>query len=194
MSRSRRYASPTRQAQIQMTRDRILAALTDLLVSDRALPNQRDIARRAPVNPITVQRHYPTRQVMLRALWRKLTPVPPRTPLTRSDIIAWIADSFDLFEAFPSLTRAQVVDPDSDVRGLDRDHQIWRDFVVASAPNLPGSAQTSGAALLALWRSPWAWLSLEGDGGLSRQQAVEAAAWAAQTLAANMETLAVPEA
>src|SRR5262245_21681160 len=74
LSRKNGYRSNLRQAQAELTRDRIQSAAADLLEEAGGADEitYKAVAKRAGVTEMTVYRHFPTRGELLQGLWRHL--------------------------------------------------------------------------------------------------------------------------
>ena len=93
MSDVRTYNSRLRQEQAEATRERILAAMADLLQTEGRveLVTNRAVAAAAGVTEVTVYRHFPSRDVLLRGLWEWLNRrngVTVGMPESAEDIVA----------------------------------------------------------------------------------------------------------
>ena len=69
MKAVRTYNSQLRQSQAEATRERILAAMAELYERDGEAATVRAVAERAGVREITVYRHFPNRDELMKGLW-----------------------------------------------------------------------------------------------------------------------------
>lgn len=105
----RKYHSPLRQDQAELTRRRIVEAiieqLSDASLSDLSVPR---VAERAGVSEATVYRNFPDRESLLQAVarhWEESYEVPA-APKTPEEVALHAERNFAVFERYAALTRA----------------------------------------------------------------------------------------
>jgi len=194
MSTVRAYNSSLRRDQVEATKARILSAMAALMdESGGQEPTNRAVAERAQVTEVTVYRHFPSREVLLRALWSHLNReagVDAGLPESAAQLRAKIAPLFASFDASPAqivarLTTAQGRAARASLDGERRD--AFLAVVAEAAPNLPADQRPKAAAALQLLYSGYAWLSLREQWDLTGRDAVDAVAWATDALLADLE-------
>lgn len=190
MSDVRTYNSRLRQEQAGATRERILAAMADLLLTKGRIEQvtNRAVAAAAGVTEVTVYRHFPSRDVLLRGLWEWLNRrngVTVGMPESADDIIAKLPALYATFDAAPahivaSLTSQQGREMRESLNEPRR--AAFLSAVVEAAPDLPAGEQEKAAAMLQLIYSAYGWVSLREQWGVTGERAADAATWAVQTL------------
>ncbi|MCX7587660.1 TetR/AcrR family transcriptional regulator [Phenylobacterium sp. 58.2.17] len=190
MSDVRTYNSRLRQEQAGATRERILAAMADLLLTEGRIEQvtNRAVAAAAGVTEVTVYRHFPSRDVLLRGLWEWLNRrngVTVGMPESADDIIAKLPALYATFDAAPahivaSLTSQQGREMRESLNEPRR--AAFLSAVVEAAPDLPAGEQEKAAAMLQLIYSAYGWVSLREQWGVTGERAADAATWAVQTL------------
>src|SRR5438552_4259319 len=90
----RTYDSPLREEQAAATRERILAALAELVVAENpaALLSMQDVARRARVSVRTIYRHFATKEELYSALFVWATNIQAGAMPTQSGHVRSIDD------------------------------------------------------------------------------------------------------
>lgn len=194
MTEARTYNSQLRQSQAEATREKILDAMASIYEEEGRIEaaTARAVAARAGVREITVYRHFPNREILLQALWTWLNRkhgVTVGIPETADEIVSKMGPLFQTFEAAPAHVLAAIRTPE----GLKIRESLNADrsaaFIKALngiAPDLDATEQAKAAAVLQLLYSAYAWVSMREQWGLSGDTAAEAAAWAAETLLADL--------
>jgi AcrR family transcriptional regulator len=183
---SRRYHSPLREQQAELTRERILAAV-DGVMTEEGLDkfSVAAVARRAEIQERTIYRHFPTREELLIAFWnwksKQIGAVePPRTP---DEVVAALPDTFAALDRAEGLARALVLSPQGrEVRLLNNKPRVAgiEQAVEQAAAGLDARTKRQAVAVLRLIDSMDAWLNLKEFAGLNGREAGQAAAWLAE--------------
>jgi AcrR family transcriptional regulator len=187
-----RYRSALRQAQAEMTRQRIQRAAASLLENDGDAEGitYKRVAALAEVTEMTVYRHFPTREDLLRGLWEHLN--------AQMDDRIGLPDSLErlqgqhrvLFEGFDRIP-AQILASLTTAQGREMRAAInpqrqaaFLAIARAAAPRADAAAQRRMAGLIQLLHSAYAWLSLREQWDMDGGEAAEATRWAIDTLVA----------
>lgn len=194
MNTVRSYNSSLRRDQVEATKARILSAMAALMdESGGQEPTNRAVAERAQVTEVTVYRHFPSREVLLRALWSHLNReagVDAGLPETVAELRAKIAPLFASFDASPAQIVARLTTAQGRAARASLDDERRAAFlavVAQAARDLPAGERPKAAAALQLLYSGYAWLSLREQWELTGQDAVDAVAWATDALLADLE-------
>ncbi len=194
MSTTRSYNSRLRQEQTEATRERILAAMAELMGADGradAVTN-RAVAAQAGVTEVTIYRHFPSRELLLSELWAWLNQrngVTVGMPEGAQDLAAKIPALYRSFDAAPAHIVATITtQPGRAMReSMNETRQAaFRSAVEEAAPDLPPAERDKAAAVLQLLYSAYGWISLREQWGITGEPASDAAAWAAETLLADL--------
>lgn len=195
MSSARSYNSALRRDQAEATRERILAAMAALVeAGDGSPPTNRAVAERAQVTEVTVYRHFPSRELLLKGLWEHLNRkdgVRVGMPESPTDLLAKFKPLLASFDASPARIVARVTTAQGRAARASLDPERREAFlgvVALAAPALPESEQAKAAAVLQLLYSAYGWLSLREQWDLSGQPAAEALGWAADVLLADLKS------
>jgi AcrR family transcriptional regulator len=191
---ARSYNSRLRQEQAEATRERIVAAMADILAEDGRIEaaTNRAVAARAGVTEITVYRHFPNREALLRGLWEHLNRRNGATigmPQSEAEIVGKVGALFATFDAAPahilaSLTTEHGREMRSSLDELRR--TAFLDALEDAAKALAPEDRAKAAGVIQLLYSAYAWLSLREQWGLVGQDAADAAGWAIETLIADL--------
>lgn len=195
MSSVRSYNSALRRDQAEATRERILAAMAALMEEGEGqAPTNRAVAERAQVTEVTVYRHFPSRELLLKGLWEHLNRkdgVRVGMPESPADLQVKIAPLIASFDANPAQILARVTTPQGRAARASLDperREAFLDVVAQSAPELPEGERAKAAAVLQLLYSAYAWLSLREQWSLSGGPAAEALGWAVEALLADLRS------
>jgi len=195
MSSVRSYNSALRRDQAEATRERILAAMAALMEEGGGQePTNRAVAERAQVTEVTVYRHFPSRELLLKGLWEHLNRqdgVRVGMPENAADLMAKIAPLLASFDASPARIVARVTTAQGRAARSSLDPERREAFlgVVAEvAPSLAEGEQAKAAAVLQLLYSAYGWLSLREQWSLSGQPAADALGWATEVLLADLKS------
>lgn len=156
-------------------------------------PTNRAVAERARVTEVTVYRHFPSRELLLKGLWAYLNRrdgVRVGMPESPTDLLAKFKPLLASFDANP----AQIVARLTSVQGraarasLDAERrEAFLDLTAQAAPSLSEGERAKAAAILQLLYSAYSWLSLREQWNLSGQPAADALGWAAEVLLADLK-------
>ncbi len=190
-----RYRSALRQEQAAGTRQRIERAAVALLddAHDPHAITFKAVAARAGVTEMTVYRHFPTRDDLLRGLWRQLNASMDEgidLPDSAAQLLAQHAALFTGFDKIAPQIVASITTPQGrEMRASlnDRRRRAFRAIVDEVSPGLDGAARTRAAAVLQLLHSAHAWLSLREQWGMDGKQAGAATRWAIDILLRHLK-------
>lgn len=176
----RTYRSALRERQQDETRELILRALGEQILSSRpgefSLP---EVAERAGVSVRTVYRHFGSREQLIEALQeyvvRRATPQPP---MTIEELLAFPPTLFAVFDAHAQWVEAMVrAGPGSAVRAAGRPGRIalFRALTAPVVATLPPEDALAVQALVKHLVSAETWLAMRealGADGASAGRAV----------------------
>lgn len=194
MSETRTYNSRLRQEQAEATRERIVAAMADILAEDGRIEGatNRAVAQRAGVTEVTVYRHFPSRELLLRGLWEHLNKrngANVGMPESEAEILEKIGPLYATFDAAPAHALAAVTtEHGREMRGSINQlrQQAFLDALEEATANLSAKDKAKAAGLIQLLYSSYAWLSLREQWNVTGLDAAEAAGWAIETLLADL--------
>jgi AcrR family transcriptional regulator len=194
MSDARTYNSELRQSQAEATREKILDAMAAIYEEEGRIEaaTVRAVAVRAGVREITVYRHFPNRENLIQNLWTWLNRkhgVTVGLPESAGEIVAKMGPLYETFEAAPAHVLAAIRTPEGLKVRESLNTERMASFMTAlreTAPSLDPADQAKAGAVLQLLYSSYAWVSMREQWGLSGHVAAEAAAWAAETLLADL--------
>jgi AcrR family transcriptional regulator len=195
MSEARTYNSQLRQSQAEATREKILAAMAAIYEEDGRVEaaTVRAVAARAGVREITVYRHFPNRDLLLQGLWAWLnrrSGVTVGLPDTGAEIVDKMGPLYASFDAAPAHILAAIrTEEGLKVReSLNAEREAaFMGILDATVPDLPPPERRKAAAVLQLLYSAYGWVSMREQWGLDGEASAQAAAWAAQTLLADLQ-------
>jgi AcrR family transcriptional regulator len=187
MSSVRSYNSALRRDQAEATRERILAALASLVDEGGGNePTNRAVAERAQVTEVTVYRHFPSRDLLLKGLWEHLNRqdgVRVGMPESPDELLAKIAPLLASFDAAPAQIIARVTTAQGRAARASLDlerREAFVGIVAGAAPKL--------AAVLQLLYSAYSWLSLREQWDLKGEPAADAIGWATEVLLNDLKS------
>jgi len=194
MSEARTYNSRLRQEQTEATRERIVAAMADILAEDGRIEaaTNRAVAQRAGVTEVTVYRHFPSRELLLRGLWEHLNKRNGANigmPESEAEILEKVGPLFATFDAAPAhITAAITTEHGREMRGsLDELRRAaFLDALAEATDGLSPGDKAKAAGVIQLLYSAYAWLSLREQWNVRGQDAADAAGWAIETLLADL--------
>lgn len=181
----RSYKSGLRQAQAGLTRERILHAAGEIVAGaggPAALTFKR-VAERAGMTEMTVYRHFPNRDALLRAVWERINAqMGPGIgmPQSAGELRGQHRALFEGFDRVAPTIVASVTTPQGrEMRAsLNTERHAAFDRIVGEvAPALPPSERRRAAALLQLLHSAYAWDSLREQWGMDGAEAGDATLW-----------------
>ena len=184
--------TPTlREKQATATRDHILAAAFDLLVDHPDQPfSHESIAKAAGVGARTVYRYFPAQNDLYEALWvlvRKHSGT--LFPTAEADIVPSIGVLYRAFDQNERLIRAVMESRAGDhvrARGAEEGRASFDRSLQNLTQGLsPSERRQVRAVFNGLHSAPF-WQMLHDRGGLSDQEAISAASWAAEALLATL--------
>lgn len=195
MSSVRSYNSALRRDQAEATRERILVAMAALVEEGGGQePTSRAVAERAQVTEVTVYRHFPSRELLLKGLWEHLNRkdgVRVGMPESPADLLAKIGPLMASFDASP----AQIIGRITTQQGraarssLDPERrEAFQAVVAQAAPGLAEGEQAKAAAVLQLLYSAYGWISLREQWSLTGKPAADALGWAVEVLLADLKS------
>lgn len=198
-STKRQYDNRRRTAQAQQTRDAILQALAEQLVSNNSPDfSVADAAAKAGVTPRTVFRYFPTKSDMLQAVSEWVFGLTGRVALPEQpgDLPQTVVDSYALFERHAELMQALLL---SDLgRGVRSQMTARRrqGLVKALAPALmplKPEWQSALTAVLAHLVTAEAWWQMRSAFDPQRDQLGQAAAWVIDCVLAAVDRGELPD-
>lgn len=189
-TRKARYRSPLREEQAASTRERIEKAAAALLNSahNPEAVTFKAVAARAGVTEMTVYRHFPTREDLLRGLWRQINAQMGAgigMPASIESLFGQHAALFAGFDQVAPQIQASITTPQGrEMRSAlnDRRRRAFRAMVDEIAPDLRPEARTQAASILQLLHSAHAWMSLREQWGMDGREAGAATRWALDIL------------
>jgi AcrR family transcriptional regulator len=148
--RSGGYHSPLRQAQAAATRERILDSVGALIERGEE-PTYSAIAHDADVQERTIFRHFPTKDELYQAFWRRVHEqriVPGVVPTERESLLRFVADVFRGFDQNAELVRAMLHSPHGQSIRFSVNEERRQRFERIAAAELPaaGAAERRRAA------------------------------------------------
>lgn len=188
----RSYDSPLRRAQAAETRERILAALAEVVAEAGEGRGIFDlVAQRAGVERRTVFRHFPTREALLSGLWewtnRRILPQP--LPESADDLTTLPVSAFEGFDRHEGLIRASlhsVTGREMRLAALPVRRAKFRAAIDAAVPDVTPAERRRLEATAHLLYSAAAWETLKDYCDLDGHEAGETVAWAMRTLLAAL--------
>lgn len=188
------YRSPLREQQAAGTRERILAALAELIRRDGYEQiSFKALAREAAVTEITVYRHFHDRTELLRAFWSWMDARVGKRgmPQDEPSLLSDIAPVFAGFDAQEALMRAALLSPEGRAMRMSVQPERRAGFERALADalaGLPKSERLRALAVVQLLYSGYAWLSMKDHWGLDGKESAAASEWAIRVLIRDLRS------
>jgi AcrR family transcriptional regulator len=180
-----------REQHAEMTRERILSAVADLLEDGGSELTMPGVADASGVSLRTLYRYFPTRDALFEAAARWIGDELLRHPYPET--LDEIAELFRVgcrdFDERPQLVRAMALSQlGQDVRAFRRRERVdaIRDALRRETPGLSADEMRRAEAVLAYLHNMLAYTTLREESGLSGDEIGEAAAWAIQTLVGDL--------
>lgn len=180
-----------REAQRELTRNRILDAALDL-ISEEPLDtiSLASVAARAAVTERTLYRYFATRDELVEALWPRINDraAQGRTfPATPDEMIQQPSEIFPGFDREDGLTRFVFTRQGQQLRLSvnDKRQAAFLQAVAAARPDLSESDRRELAAICQLLDSSFAWVSLKDYWGIEGSQSGPLASETIQLLLAQ---------
>jgi AcrR family transcriptional regulator len=177
---TRAYRSPVRQEQMELTRERILAAFVEELAEAGDDFPIRRVAARAGVSVRTVYQHFPNREAQIDAVaaWIDAQAGPDRLPGSAAELPAYARERYDNFFANERILRAQLAaGVASQVRRRRRRKREAAIDASVAATGVPAEVARRAAAMVkALIGAPFA-LQMMDEYGLDREETMRAGEW-----------------
>jgi AcrR family transcriptional regulator len=188
------YHSTLREEQAARTREKIEQAAASLIQSTHnpEAITYKAVAEHAGVTEMTVYRHFPTREDLLRGLWRQLNArmgAGITMPGTIEELLAQHAGLFAGFDKLAPQILASITTPQGrEMRSAlnEKRRRAFRAIVDEAAPDLGPETRTRAAAVLQLLHSAHAWMSLREQWGMDGREAATATRWAIDQLLQNL--------
>jgi AcrR family transcriptional regulator len=187
---TRPYESPTRREHAELTRQRILDALIELMVDERpATISIPAVARRANVSVRTVYHHFATKEALFDALpeaaRQRTGGVDLPEPQSPRELADGMRVAYDYLERNAALFNAvRVSEVDARVRGgIDRRNAARIEQALKPVTDrLDDEAGLRLCAVIGALASNDTYRTLTRRFGLSQDEAAEAVGWAITTL------------
>lgn len=189
----RKYDSPLRRAQTQDTRERLLAAVADILASSRdggfVLD---DVARAAGVERRTMFRHFPSREALFESFWHWINAriAPAVLPRTRQDLTSMPVSAFKGFDAHEGIIRASLHTPSGRqmrLSALDERKRAFAEAVRHALPDASPADLKRTEAIVHVLYSAATWETLRDYCDLDGAEAGETVAWAIERLIGTLQ-------
>jgi AcrR family transcriptional regulator len=190
---SRPYESPTRKAQAEETRRKILLALVDLLVEERpATVSIPQVARRAEVSVRIVYHYFPTKEALFDGLTEAIDSIltlpdgeRPSSPSSPAELVAAMPAIYRFFAANRRLFRALAVsefgERSAPSRAADRSARVDKALAPLRDRLDPDEYQRLRGAIGVFVTSD-GYEALTTVWGLSDEDASDVASWTIRTL------------
>jgi len=198
---TRTYVSPLRDEQARQTQERILDAVTELLVDHRADEiTTRQIADRAGVSAPTVYRHFPDRGALIEAVAARLTEVGrtvghDSAAARREDLPGIYQSMFRAADAYPVEATADALLNADPRRYGTATRQHTDELIAFVAEELPELDEREVAGLAGLLRSlasVQTWLRMRAEFDVPGVRSGPLVVWAFETLVAEARRGTMP--
>ena len=193
MNAQRVYESPLRDEQAAATRERILATLSELLVTENpALVSIPMIAKKARVSVRTIYRHFPTKEDLFNELFAWSTNLEGGTPPGAADVhsiddaVATVRQMFErMGRNLPLHKAVRNLPEDRALRAarFPRRKRMVEAALADATTGMPPERVRKVAAVVHLLTSSDALLFMNELWELSPDEAADACSWAIKALA-----------
>lgn len=189
---TRPYRSSLREEQSVHTREKLIQAGIDIVADagDGEL-TVRSVAARAGISVPTAYRHFPDRETLLdeMAAWIGARVAGTSVPTTADGIPLWARTIYAAFERHDRFMRAQLNTPAG--RLVRARHQKGRnpkllEMTRKAFPSATPATQRRLTGLIQILVTVPTWVSLHDNWMMTGAEAGEAAAWAIETLLAEL--------
>ena len=179
------YRSKLREEQVARTREKIEQAAASLIRATRnpEAITYKAVAQRAGVTEMTVYRHFPTREDLLRGLWRALASkmwAVIGVPASIDELLTQHTDRFSSFDKLAPQVLASITTPEGREMGLGLNklrRSVFQAIVDQAATGAPVEARRHAAAILQLLDSSHAWMFLREQWSMDGREAAAATRW-----------------
>ena len=184
----RSYQSSIRERQSLETRERILKAVGDLMVTD---PEQAfsidDVARQAGVNRRTVFRHFADKGQLIDAFWAQTNRGlgVQFWPRSEADLIRLPESLFEALESIGGIVRASHLSAagrEMLLRANIERQAAFRESLASVTADMSALRARQLQATIQLLFSATAWQTMRDYWGLSAREAGEACSWAIEAI------------
>jgi AcrR family transcriptional regulator len=189
---SRAYRSDHRMRQAEQTRQCIVEALVEQVVhSHRADFSIVEVAERAGVSERTVYRYFPTREDLVQAIDEHFAAMPaPRAPESITEFCDRIAELYDWFADHADYVEAAHVTGlgrELHLRSRARRGKNARHSIERMLAPLSETERRQAFAVVRCMFGSANWRALRDEGGLTNDEAREAARWVARLLVEDLQ-------
>src|SRR4051812_32401000 len=184
--RERKYDSPLRREQQQVTRDRIVEATTELLAEGQPA-SMAAVAERAGVSERTVYRHFPARTDLLAAVFESVTHLftGPEEPQSLAALEATVRDMFPRYDRRPEIIRAlqmSEVGPEGRAARSARRRAMVQQALADETAALGDAEGRRLEAAVHVLASSTSYLHLRDFWGMEAAESAEVVSWAINAL------------
>ena len=196
-AKKRAYNSPVREQQAAETREKIIAAGSELVHSYMAWDwknlNADAVAKQAGVGKRTVQRHFPTENVLRDAVLQRIVEESgiDLGKLQLSDYADTVANILRYLQSF---TVTHIYPYDSTFKSLDAMRRdVLLQIVATATPDWPEQKRIMAAAMLDIFWQPTLHERLTATWGLNVEDAVSALTWLIKAIETGIRKDRLPE-
>ncbi len=188
----RAYSSKLREEQAEQTRERIVEALFEqVLDTQRNDFSIADVAKRAGVSERTVYRYFPTREDLVGAVDERFNDIEeqPKPPRSVSDFPRHVAELYEWFGNNEQLVEAAHVagiGRELHLRARARRGEKARRVMDRLFKPLPKRERKILFAVVRTMFGSAIWRAMREEGGLTNEEAAEAAQWVASLIAKDI--------
>jgi AcrR family transcriptional regulator len=181
-----------RDRQKAQTHELIVDAMIEAMAAGELEKITHDaLAKRTGVSRQTVYRHFPDREALLAALWKRTNSSVLRTPLptTEAELVAALPTLFQRFDANADMVTIVQSTPQGRALRMSVKDKRSKDFLSATSNATTGlSAEDAklAAAVIQLMCGGHAWLEMRQQWDLTGDQMGVAVGWAVRTLLGDL--------